>query len=815
MKKRSLLDPRSLRLLVMGFSLAGFASLPASTLAQEWPSLRGPNFDGSANVQDSELAAGPLKLNVVWKKSAGSGYSGVVTAGDRIVCAMADAAAGKEFVVALSKATGETLWRTPTGKIMQGENGSFDGPIATPAVDAERAYHLSPFGDLAAYSLADGTEIWKHNLKDEFAAEPNFYGLGACPIVHEGVVIVPVGSPEGAVMGFAPATGKVLWKAGQDGAAFHAAIPVSIENQSRVAVAGNTTLHIVDPTTGEVIWDQSHRGAKGMPVFSIVPVPLAGGGLFLNDDRNGSAVLNIGASGSAERWQGRDIRNTYCVPVISGNLLCSYSSRILVAVDPATGKRKWRSREPGNGFLATFAGRLLVSTLDGSLHIGDVSEDGFSEVVATQVFDSTAGGKDGVVWSLPAIAGNSVYLRSLGAIARVDILPGEGQLLAAAQSELAPGFSKFIENLEVSNDKEAAIKKYLDGKTTPIIEGDYVHFVLQGDYQDVAVASDLFGIRQERSMQKVEGTELFYFGVHLPQSTRASYVFYADYTPVVDPTNTRQFTSTTLTGEMEPNFMGPGPVLELSWFSNGKVDGVTVATDDLSWKLAGRLEKLTVKSKAMKKEVEASVYLPPGYDNTDVSYPVVFVHDGKVAMDAGNQPAILDELIQSKQVRPSIAVFIDHRFYAMLGMDGYPEMFAGELIPQVESMFRVSQDRDDRASLGAGMGGMLAMLGTLPSSQKTARIGCHSLFAFEMLHAPIQQLSKLDNDRCQVVLQWSQDFEYRNPSENWNMAWQSEAVAKILEDANHDVITEETAVGTDWASWRTQSKRMWQFLIGD
>ena len=41
------------------------------------------------------------------------------------------------------------------------------------------AYHLSPFGDLAAYSLDDGSVTWSLNFKEDFAAKPNFYGFGA------------------------------------------------------------------------------------------------------------------------------------------------------------------------------------------------------------------------------------------------------------------------------------------------------------------------------------------------------------------------------------------------------------------------------------------------------------------------------------------------------------------------------------------------------------------------------------------------------------------------------------------------------------
>ena len=787
----------------------------SSSVAEDWRSLRGPNYDGSASVGDSELAVGPIRLKVAWKRAFGSGYSSAVTSGDRVVCAMADREADQEFLVAMSAETGETLWKAPTGKIMVGANGSFDGPIATPAVDDVRAYHLTPFGDLSAYRLSDGEVVWKHSLTAEFGSQPNFYGFGASPLLCENLLIVPVGSTEGAVMAFEPETGEVVWKTGTDGAAFHAVVPVTMNGRTTLIAPGNTTLHSIDAKTGELLWSQPHGSASGAPVFSIVPVPLKDGGLFINDSRERSTVLDANTNGADTRWAERNIRNTYCVPAMCSGLLCSYSSRILVAVEPSTGKRVWRTRTPGNGFVATLAGRLVAATMDGSLHIGDVSKEGFQEVASLQVFDSSAKSSDGVLWSLPSISGRSIYLRSLGAIARIDVMPGRSQAeVAEAASSVAPKFSAFLKELEDAPNKQRTIDGYLANKTYPIVEGDHVHFVLQGEYQDVAVASELFGIRQERKMTRVAGTNLFYFGVKLPEPTRASYVYFADYKPLVDPKNDRQVVSSTLAGEMEPTFMGPAAPLNFSWFQKGDIGELTDNTDMEAKQLAGRLETLVLDSKSMEESIQSVVYLPPGYDQSQEDYPIVFVHDGEVALASGNQAAILDDLIRMKKVRPAIAVFIQKRFYPMQGPGAYPQMFGGELIPLTLKKYRVSGDRDDRASLSGGFGATLSLIGTLPASQLVGRIGCHSPFAFEMLHPAIEQLASLPNDRCTVFIDWGA-YEFRNPSENWNMADQAQVLANILQKGGHRVTTSSTPVGSDWVCWRSQSMRMWQSLIGE
>ena len=68
-------------------------------------------------------------------------------------------------------------------------------------------------------------------------------------------------------------------------------------------------------------------------------------------------------------------------------------------------------------------------------------------------------------------------------------------------------------------------------------------------------------------------------------------------------------------------------------------------------------------------------------------------------MESGNQAAIVDELIAAEKIRPVVVVFIHWRFYPLMGASNYPQMFSGELLPMVASKYRLSEDRNDRASL--------------------------------------------------------------------------------------------------------------------
>ena len=804
---------RSPRCFATGFCF----SVVASSLlqAESWPSIRGIGQDGQAGAASQTFGDGPVSMDVVWKRSIGSGYSGIIVDGDTMFTAAADNDSGTEKLYALSAVDGTKKWATETGKIFKGANGSFDGPIATPATDGENVYHLTPQGRLMAVAAADGTEVWSKSLPEEFGSQPNFYGFGASPIAIEGAVVLPVGGEDSAVVAFDAESGKTVWQVESDSAAFQTVVPMGSDATADLLAVTNTKLMRIDPSDGSLRFSQTHGGAAGMGAWSVIPVPLSSNTFFLNDSENVSRGIRVGDDAAEEVWQSRAIRNTYCVPVLVNGLLCGYSSRFLVAVDPNTGERVWRVRDPGNGFVAAIGDRLLVITMDGDLHLGEVDQEGFNEVAQTNVFDVEV---DRQVWSLPSVVGESVFVRSLQGIARIDLKSSAPAAEAIVEDALISrkiaALQKRIENAS-PQQIDAMLSEFLTVPNTPIIEGDLVTFVLRGDHDDVAVASDLFGVRQERPMRRLEGTDLFHFTHRMEQPGRASYVFFADFEPTVDPRNARRVVSSTLSGAMEPMFRGPEPALLMNWFDTTEAAEQRMQTVDAGGTLKGFGQMTSLKSKIMDREIPLTVYVPPGYDAEGPDgpdYPVVFVHDGKVAMDSGMQLSIVDRLISDGTIPPTIVVFIDWRFFPLAGMDGYPQMFASELVPMITSKYRVSEAREDRAVLGGGFGGTLAMMSTLPIASQVGRIGMHSPFAFELIHPAIGQLASMPKDKVSVRIDHG-EYEVRNPDENWDMKRQSVAIADILRDAGHNVEVNAVGGASDWVCWRTRSVDMWKFLV--
>ncbi|MEM6688837.1 MAG: PQQ-binding-like beta-propeller repeat protein [Planctomycetota bacterium] len=780
------------------------------TSAENWPSIRGPHFDGSSAKPVEFSSTQPIQLNVAWKRSIGSGYSGVVKQGKVLVTAMAEVESNQEFVLAIDSDSGDEIWRTVTGPVFKGANGSFDGPVATPAVDSTAAYHLSPHGRFAAYDLLTGKMIWEHDFVEEFKPVPNFYGFGASPIVYQDKVIVGVGAPDAAIVAFDAGTGNVIWKAGEDSVAFQSGVPIKVGDDEQIVIAGNQKMFGIDPQTGDVRWTRQHEGSGAMGSWTVQPVPLPGGGIFVNDGESTSSGVGIEGSATTTNWNGRDIRNTYCVPVVAGGVLCSYSSRFLVGVDPLTGDRLFRSRKPSNGFMAKLGESLVIATMDGELHIGSVTTTGFDEVAATDVFKPDV---DGQLWSLPTVAGKSIYLRSLGAIARIDLQTGDQPKQTPFELiDVGVSFAKVFSNALRSDDPNQIIEDYVSAKGSPVVEDGFVHFVAKSDFDDIAVASDIFGMRQERPMKRIGKSDWFYHASPKPEVGRISYVFFADYKPQLDPFNDQVVTSTTISGEMEPVFRGPAPPLKQNYVD---LSTDTTAGEEPPVEMLGTLQASSLLSDSLDKEVKMKIYLPPQYSvQPDRRFPVIYCHDGSAAVESGDQAAIVDRLINAKKIEPAIVVFIDQRFYPMMGAEGYSQMFGEDLIPMIDTAYRTMPSREYRSSLGGGFGGTLALMATMPNSDKVAKLGMHVPFAFEFLHPALSMLIASSPEKISVNIEWG-TLEMRNPSENWNMGIQAKKVSEMFEANGHQVKAEEVPIATDWVCWRTRSEEMYSFFTTD
>lgn len=127
-------------------------------------------------------------------------------------------------------------------------------------------------------------------------------------------------------------------------------------------------------------------------------------------------------------------------------------------------------------------------------------------------------------------------------------------------------------------------------------------------------------------------------------------------------------------------------------------------------------ETRTVKSTILNMERHYSIYLPPNYEESDQSYPVLYLlhgsgddHTGWVQF--GQTKHIADKTIAEGKAGPMIIVMPDANtgrrgyFNDIKGDFNYEDFFFNELIPHIEKTYRVRTERRYRAIAGLSMGG--------------------------------------------------------------------------------------------------------------
>jgi Putative esterase len=147
------------------------------------------------------------------------------------------------------------------------------------------------------------------------------------------------------------------------------------------------------------------------------------------------------------------------------------------------------------------------------------------------------------------------------------------------------------------------------------------------------------------------------------------------------------------------------------------------------------------------------IYLPPGYDDSDRRYPVVYTiqgYTGHVRMWFNREPfrrpypELADELFATGDVPPAIVVFVDawtayggSQFLDSPATGNYHSYLCDEVVPWVDERYRTIADRDHRAIAGKSSGGYGAMVTPLLRPDLFGALATHAGDAlFEVCYQP-------------------------------------------------------------------------------
>ena len=128
------------------------------------------------------------------------------------------------------------------------------------------------------------------------------------------------------------------------------------------------------------------------------------------------------------------------------------------------------------------------------------------------------------------------------------------------------------------------------------------------------------------------------------------------------------------------------------------------------------LDSVTMESEILGGERKYAVYLPPDYDSSQRSYPVLYLlhgggDDQTGWVQFGEVLHIADEAIRSGQATPMVIIMPDANtgrrgfFNDIRGDWRYEDFFFEELLPHVEAEYRIKGEKRYRAVAGLSMGG--------------------------------------------------------------------------------------------------------------
>ena len=401
--------------------LSGLSITGAS--AQGWPQWGGPqrNFTArTTGLADAWPASGPKRL---WTRPLGAGHSSIVVEGDRLYTMYSRGQ--EEFVIALDRSTGRTVWEksypsATTGLNLVVETIDLKGPHSTPLIVGNLLVTVGTSGKMHAFDRNSGAVMWSHDLWREYGGTRLERGYTCSPIAYKNMIIVTVGGSGQSLMAFDRGSGAVVWKKQTFRLSPSSPILINVDGQDQIAIASADHVHGIEPNTGELLWQHSHRCGG----FNITPPAWGPDNILVISAAYdcGTRAMQLGQSGGKttvkELWFTSRMRVHHGTVVRVGELLLGSSGNAgpapMTAVDVRTGRIVWQDRTFPKANFVYADGKLIVLDEDGQLALVTVSAGGMKVSSRARVLEHLA-------WTPPTLADSHLFVRDRRTIMAFDL----------------------------------------------------------------------------------------------------------------------------------------------------------------------------------------------------------------------------------------------------------------------------------------------------------------------------------------------------------------------------------------------------------
>ncbi|MFA5337667.1 MAG: 4-alpha-glucanotransferase, partial [Candidatus Omnitrophota bacterium] len=355
---------------------------------------------------------------------------------------------------------------------------------------------------------------------------------------------------------------------------------------------------------------------------------------------------------------------------------------------------------------------------------------------------------------------------------------------------------------------------------TEISKTPVVFLYRQGaEYKDpisaVALTGDMTGWwpRNNLPFIRLEGTNLWYLEQIFNSRARLDYRFVLnEHYLIPDPLNQRKSAT-----KHREHYIDNSELAMPDFQRPHELDGEFSDTE--------RLKKVTVPSpQYLKYSHDAWIYLPPKYNPSDKSkkYPAIYFQDGIDYLRLTNAAAILDNLINTKQIQPVVGIFVNppqtverNRMTEYIFNENYVRFFSEELVSYIENKIlsgKIIQHPSKRLVLGYCSGGLISLYIALARPDIFGKIASQSAYISSNDRQLFAELPKLHKGHKQYkalsiymsVGEYATKVRVNGHQREFNFLRDNDFFSRRLIKLGYNVGYRELHDGHSWGCWRNE-----------
>lgn len=399
----------------------------AEAAGDNWPSLRGPAYNGISDAENLPVEWSETK-NIVWKTPVhDKGWSTPVIWGDQIWVTTATEDGHKLYAVGIDFQSGKVIHDKLVFEVKEPQEKHDENTYATPTpvIEDGRVYvHYGSHGT-ACLDTKSGSILWK---RDDINCN-HIQGPASSPFLYKNLLILNVeGSDVQYVIALDKTNGKTVWKTDRPKEQYEKAIPlyrkgystpivISVKGQDQLICVGAQMCNAYNPLTGKEIWSVYYGtdSTISLPVWDGKLVYIITG--YQKPSPELWAIRPTGTGDVTEShvvWKVKERVPIESSPIQRNGLIYMVNDNgELSCIDAGTGQFIWQERLRGRfGSSPVYVNeRLYFSDKKGETTV--INEGREFKEVSKNVLDNG-------FYASPSIKGDSFILRTKTHLYRID-----------------------------------------------------------------------------------------------------------------------------------------------------------------------------------------------------------------------------------------------------------------------------------------------------------------------------------------------------------------------------------------------------------